>query len=193
MGFLSVLSFAHKQIAERLSPGDIAVDATIGTGADTLFLAKTAGPKGHVYGFDVQEHALTLTRQRLAQEAPERIAPVTLYLQSHAAMREALPEGVHGRVGAVMFNLGYLPAEEADKAVITTPDSTIEALEAGLSLLRRRGIMTAVLYPGHAGGDLEAQAVTAWATALPQSSAQAVIYRQLQRADAPYVIALEKK
>lgn len=45
MGFLSVLSFAHKQIEGRLAPGDIAVDATVGTGADTAFLAKAAGLK----------------------------------------------------------------------------------------------------------------------------------------------------
>ncbi|MGE7054665.1 SAM-dependent methyltransferase, partial [Paenibacillus glucanolyticus] len=38
MGFLSVLSFAHKLVAERLRQGDIALDATAGTGADTLYL-----------------------------------------------------------------------------------------------------------------------------------------------------------
>ena len=32
MGFLSVLSFAHKLVSERLRPGDIALDATAGTG-----------------------------------------------------------------------------------------------------------------------------------------------------------------
>ncbi|GJM70737.1 hypothetical protein HMSSN036_29530 [Paenibacillus macerans] len=37
MGFLSVLSMAHKLAGERLQPGDAAVDATAGTGADTLF------------------------------------------------------------------------------------------------------------------------------------------------------------
>lgn len=60
MGFLSVLSFAHKLIAERLPPGGRAIDATVGTGADTLFLAKAAGPRGGVYGFDIQPQALAL-------------------------------------------------------------------------------------------------------------------------------------
>lgn len=46
MGFLSVLSFAHKLTAERLAAGGRAIDATVGTGADTLFLAKAAGPRG---------------------------------------------------------------------------------------------------------------------------------------------------
>lgn len=60
MGFLSVLSFAHKLTAERLSTGGLAIDATVGTGADTLFLAKAAGPRGGVYGFDIQPQALAL-------------------------------------------------------------------------------------------------------------------------------------
>ncbi len=53
MGFMSVLSFAHKLISERLTLGDRAIDATVGTGADTLFLAKATGARGEVYGFDI--------------------------------------------------------------------------------------------------------------------------------------------
>lgn len=60
MGFMSVLSFAHKLTAERLAPGGRAIDATVGTGSDTLFLAKAAGPRGGVYGFDIQHAALAL-------------------------------------------------------------------------------------------------------------------------------------
>lgn len=65
MGFMSVLSFAHKLISERLTLGDRAIDATVGTGADTLFLAKTTGARGEVYGFDIQAAALNLAEERL--------------------------------------------------------------------------------------------------------------------------------
>lgn len=65
MGFMSVLSFAHKLISERLTLGDRAIDATVGTGADTLFLAKTTGARGEVYGFDIQAAALKLAEERL--------------------------------------------------------------------------------------------------------------------------------
>ncbi|MDR0267363.1 class I SAM-dependent methyltransferase [Paenibacillus sp.] len=193
MGFLSVLSFAHKQVSERLQPGDIAIDATVGTGADTVFLAKSVGPKGHVYSFDIQEQALVLAKERFAREPVDSLASISLFLASHSLMKENLPPEVQGRVGAIMFNLGYLPSQEADKQIITETDSTLSALEAALLLLRPKGIITAVLYPGHAGGEAEAQAVTAWASALPQDICQTVIYRQLQRSDAPYVIAIEKK
>ncbi|MFL0555360.1 tRNA (mnm(5)s(2)U34)-methyltransferase [Paenibacillus barengoltzii] len=193
MGFLSVLSFAHKLTGERLRLGDAAVDATAGTGADTLFLAKACGPKGRVFAFDIQPQALALTQARLDKESADTLADVTLLQASHADMAAVLPTDVHGRLGAVMFNLGYLPAEGADPALITQPDSTLPALAAALGLLRPRGILTAVLYPGHPGGDAEAAAVEAWAAALPASAGQAILYRQPQRPAAPYLIAIEKK
>ncbi|WP_136603989.1 class I SAM-dependent methyltransferase [Paenibacillus dokdonensis] len=193
MGFLSVLSFAHKQIEGRLQPGDSAIDATVGTGADTVFLAKLAGSKGHIYGFDIQEQALELAKERISREPADSLASVSLFLASHARMKESLPPESQGSIGAIMFNLGYLPSQEADKKIITETESTLRALDAALLLLRPKGIITSVLYPGHAGGETEADAVTAWASRLPQDHYQSVIYRQLQRSDSPYVIAIEKK
>lgn len=196
MGFMSVLSFAHKLTAERLLSGGRAIDATVGTGADTLVLSRAAGPRGEVYGFDIQPAALKLAEERLRlarEEAPAALSPVTLLRRSHAAMAQAVPPDWRGTVSAVMFNLGYLPAGDADKTIITEPESTLAALDAALALLRPGGIITAVLYPGHEGGDREAAAVEAWAAGLPRHQAQSIIYRQLQRASAPYVVAVEKK
>jgi len=193
MGFLSVLSYAHKLVADRLQLGDAAIDATAGTGADTLFLARACGRRGRVFAFDIQAEALRLTKARLDQESGDELAQVSLLHQSHAEMKEQLPESVHGRIGAVMFNLGYLPTEEADQSLITLPESTIAALETAVSLLRPRGIATVVLYPGHPGGDQEAKAVHAWAENLPSSIGQTILYRQIQRPHAPYLIAIEKK
>ncbi|AET59829.1 SAM-dependent methyltransferase [Paenibacillus terrae HPL-003] len=193
MGFLSVLSYAHQLVAARVQPGDTAIDATVGTGADTLFLAKAAGRRGRVYGFDIQQEALQLARRRLDEDESPSLAEVSLLLQGHEQMREAVPDKLHGKVAAVMFNLGYLPSEGADPSVITHTDSTLAALDAALYLLRPRGILTAVLYPGHAGGGEEAKAVLQWASTVPISSGQSIIYRQLQRAASPYVVAVEKK
>ncbi|MNO22310.1 hypothetical protein D3C76_120900 [compost metagenome] len=199
MGFPSVLSFAQKLINERLQPGDTAIDATAGTGADTLFLAKTCGRRGRVYAFDIQHEALHLTKARLdkeaAREAEHRvsIASVTLLERSHAEMEEALPAELKGRVGAIMFNLGYLPTEEANHSLITLTDCTIAALHSAIAMLRPRGIVTIVLYPGHPGGASEAEAVELWASSLQTSVGQAIVYRQLQKPEAPYLIAIEKK
>ncbi|GJM70738.1 hypothetical protein HMSSN036_29540 [Paenibacillus macerans] len=145
-----------------------------------------------MFAFDIQPQALNLTRERLDKGAPSSLAGVTLIERSHAEMGAALPAEVHGRLGAVMFNLGYLPAAGADPALITLPDSTIPALEAAVCLLRPRGILTAVLYPGHPGGETEAAAVEAWAASLSAADGQAIVYRQLQRPAAPYLVAVEK-
>ncbi|WP_106766640.1 class I SAM-dependent methyltransferase [Paenibacillus faecalis] len=193
MGFLSVLSFAHKLAAQRLQPGGIAIDATAGTGADTLFLAKTAGPRGRVFAFDIQKEALALTRQRLEKEPDETLAPISLHLGSHSLMKSTIPAEYHGKISVIMFNLGYLPTEQSDKQVITQTESTLTALEAALDLLLPGGVITVVLYPGHEGGSQEAAAVEAWASALPPRAAQAIMYRGIQRSDAPYLIALERK
>lgn len=191
LGFLSVLSHAHKLVAERMQRGESAIDATAGNGVDTLFLARLAGPKGAVHAFDVQREALTLTAARLAASA-EPLADVQLHLRSHAEMAEALPEPLHGKVAAIMFNLGYLPGQ--DQTVITRADSTVAALNAALRLLRRGGVVTIVLYTGHPGGDAEAAAVEAWAEALPQAAYQTMATRFLnQRRAAPYLIAVEKR
>ncbi|CAH0122024.1 MULTISPECIES: class I SAM-dependent methyltransferase [unclassified Paenibacillus] len=205
MGFLSVLSFAHKLVKERVRSGDAVVDATVGTGVDTLFLAQAAGETGTVYGFDIQPQALALAEERLRKALGERCriadgsgpeggrANVRLLLRSHAELAAALPAPLHGRIAAVMFNLGYLPAAFADTGVITLAETTLPALEGALAVLKPGGIATIVLYPGHEGGGAEADAVERWCAALPGTTAQAVIYRMLQKSDAPYMIALEKK
>ena len=191
MGFLSILSFAHGLVRERVRPGDIVIDATMGNGHDTLFLAGLVGDKGHVYAFDVQEAALASTRRRLdgAGIDAER---VTLYLRDHADMLSTLPGEAAGRVAAVMFNLGYLPG--GDHTVITRTDSTLRALDAAVGMLRSGGVVTVVVYPGHEGGAAEAAAVEEWARCLPQGEYQTLSYKFLNQRNAPpYVVAIEKR
>ena len=61
---LRPLQMAHAFLAEVVTKEDIVVDATMGNGHDTLFLAKLAK---QVYAFDIQEQAVEKTRQRLAE------------------------------------------------------------------------------------------------------------------------------
>lgn len=192
MGFLSVLSFAHELAAARVQPGDIAVDATAGNGVDTAYLARLVGPKGRVHAFDIQEAALEATAGRLRKELPGQEDRVSLHLASHDRMLELVPEEAHGRVAAVMFNLGYLPG--AAQEVITRPDTTLPALQSALELLRAGGVLTVAVYPGHDGGRAEADAVEAWAAALPTARYQAMCYRFLNAVNnPPYLIAIDKK
>jgi len=191
MGFPSVLTMAHRLAAERIRPGDAVIDATVGGGVDTEFLAKAVGPKGIVYGFDIQQAALEKARARLAAAAPE--TRLELFLASHHRMAELLPASLAGRVSAVMFNLGYLPGAEDARTIVTRPETTLEALDASLTFLRPGGVLTIVVYTGHEGGREEGEAVDEWARALPVSVGQAVLYRMIQRPGAPYLIAVERK
>lgn len=191
MGFLSILSFAHKLIEERVTPGETVIDATAGNGVDTVFLAKCVGSQGTVHAFDIQEQALLQTEQRLAKELPGNTS-VRLHLCSHSMLEQTLPETAKGKVGAVMFNLGYLPG--ADPGTITKPESTIPALQSALDMLRIGGILTIALYTGHDGGGHEAEAVHEWVGQLPPMQYQVLEYRFLNRQNnPPYLIAVEKR
>ena len=61
----TALHFSHQLLRECVQPGDIVVDATMGNGHDTLFLAELVGEKGQVHAFDIQQQALEQTTKRL--------------------------------------------------------------------------------------------------------------------------------
>lgn len=153
---------AQSAVREVLGTGEIAIDATAGNGHDTLFLARIVGATGTVWSCDLQETAIAATRKLLG---PEPVPQVRLCHQDHAGLAATLPASSRGRVGAVMFNLGYLPG--GDKSVTTSANSTRAALASLASFLRPGGVLTVVAYPGHAGGEIESGEVDTFAASLP--------------------------
>ncbi len=149
---------AQQAVGQVLRPGERAVDATVGNGHDTLFLARQVVPGGRVIGFDVQPRALATAQTRLAASGLQHI--VELQLCGHQQMRDRVPVDWPGRVGAVMFNLGYLPG--GDKQWVTRAEHTLPALDQALHLLRVGGLVSLLVYRGHPGAQPEADAVTAW-------------------------------
>mgnify|MGYP000075435497 FL=1 len=147
---------AHELVAGHVHAGDIVIDATMGNGHDTLFLAQLVGETGHVYAFDVQQQAIDQTRGRLDTHGAAK--QVTLIRGNHADMLGRLPAGIAGSVAAVIFNLGYLPG--GDKSVTTMAESTLLALDASLELIRSGGLISLLVYVGHAGGIEEHQVIT---------------------------------
>ena len=70
--FPSPIPMAHQLWKQVLSSGDIAIDATMGNGKDTLMLAKylTSLGGGTVLSFDIQEKALYNTEALLKEHLP---------------------------------------------------------------------------------------------------------------------------
>ncbi len=179
---LPLLKLAHRMLEEVIRPGDRVIDATLGNGHDALFLAKLVSPNGRIYGFDVQELAIESTRKRLmAAEIGESV------FELHGIGHERLDEFVKEPVKAVVFNLGYLPS--ADKSVITASDTTLQALEKAKDLIAVNGLLSVMCYPGHKGGDAEAEAVTSWFRDLENRSWNVIKHQKLNvSSDAPFLI-----
>lgn len=165
----------------------LVIDATVGNGHDTVFLARLVGAGGRVLGFDLQPAAIRATRQRLdAASLGDRVA---LYQECHGGMGERLPRAV----GAAIFNLGYLPGS-GDKGLVTRAETTLAALEAVVAKLGAGGLVVVVVYPGHPGGEEEARAVENWASRLGQDEFTAISYRNLNQVNAPpYLVAIERR
>lgn len=145
---------AQEAVRQVLRAGELAIDATAGNGHDTHFLARQVGAEGRVITFDIQPDAIEKTRRRLADAG---LTNVDLIHDDHSRMTDYVPAERRGQVGAVMMNLGYLPG--GDKRITTRGESTVQAITAGLELLRIHGLMTIMAYTGHEGGADEATVV----------------------------------
>jgi predicted methyltransferase len=184
-----ILPFARKLLKTAVKEGDIAVDATMGNGHDTVLLAELVGEEGHVYAFDIQSQALTTTQEQLQKHQLE--SRVTLFHQSHSELNQVIPVSSRKLTGAI-FNLGYLPG--GDKSIVTTSPSTISAVEQLLELMEPEGIIVLVIYHGHPEGALERDTLLEYVTGLDQQKAHVLQYKFMnQQNNPPFIIAIEKR
>jgi len=179
------LHMAKKFISSCIQEGDLAVDATAGNGHDTLFLASLVGDSGKVISFDVQKEALLRTQNLLKRE--NLLHRVELILDTH----EHIQDYVSYPVAAIMFNLGYLPG--SDHRIITKPEATVNAIKAGLAVLKPGGIITVVIYTGHEGGKEEQAAIFALCKTLNQKHYTALHYSIINQVNhPPSLLVIEK-
>ncbi len=178
--------WARAFIEANVKDGAKVIDATMGNGYDTVWLAKLVGETGKVYAFDVQPEAVENTRKRLEDE--NLLSRAALYLKGH----ENLGLTVRSMVDAVVFNLGWLPGFE--KSVRTKSSTTLSAVNQALSMLKPGGVMTICVYPGHKEGDEELTVLTDWAERLNEKQFDALIFRYANISKKPPVlIAITKR
>lgn len=178
-----ILVFAKEILLERLEKNGTFVDFTMGNGHDTLYFAQYCS-EGHVYAFDVQEMALENTKKLLDDNGG--FDNVTLIHDSH----HRVDQYVQGEIDAGIFNLGYLPG--SDKSVTTQCDTTMEALDKAVKMLKTGGVIVVVIYPGHSEGTREADMVEQFCAKLDKHTYNTYKYALLNKKNPPYIVAAEK-
>lgn len=185
-----ILPFAKKLLENAVTCGDVVVDATVGNGHDTLFLANLVGESGRVYGFDVQEEAIQTSMERLHQNGITN--QVTIFHAGHELLSSLIPVEHHGKISAAIFNLGYLPG--SDKSIVTKPETTISAIKQLLEIMGPEGVIILVIYHGHAEGAIERDALLRYCQEVDQKIAHVLQYRFMnQQNNPPFIVAIEKR
>lgn len=177
----SITALSHLLLSANITNLDVVIDATMGNGYDTAFLAQNSK---FVYAFDIQKSALDATKIKLDKL---RLTNVSLILDSHENIKDYVKD-----FKGVLYNLGYLP--HSDKKITTTSKTTINSLIKTLPLLRKSCFILLVVYPKHKEGYLESLALDELLATL-----DAKVYKILkislpfQDNRPPYIIFIQKE
>lgn len=177
---------AQHFIKQEFLDGGIAVDATAGNGNDSLFLSRLIGPTGTLYAFDIQRIALEATRDKLSDFKGR----LHLVLDSHHRMAEHISAENKGQVGAVMFNLGYLPGG-AHPPIVTRGHTTVLAVQAAAMVTKCGGFITIVAYK-HPAGREELELLNKELTLWPRNQFAILTSAVSSQSAEPTVICIRK-
>lgn len=184
-GIQDIQTIQRIYLRKIIRPGDTVVDATAGLGRDTVFLADCVGSRGMVYSFDIQEEALTATKDLLA--AHGLLSRTKLIQDSHTELGKYISGGVR----AVIFNLGYLPG--SSHIVTTKPETTIRAVRESIKLLVGKGIVCLTVYLRHDGGKIESEELIRFSSSLSRKDFSVLQGNYLNQGEfAPYWIIIQK-
>ena len=174
----SVSEIVHEAIKPHVTEGGLCIDAAAGNGNDTLYLAKLVGVEGQVIAFDIQEDAVANTEKRLQEQDMSERAKVVL--DSHVNMASYAKENT---VDCIVFNLGYLPG--GDHKMATQANSSIEAMNVALKLLKKKGLLSVTIYSGGDSGFEEKDAVLSWLRQLDQRKYLVLVTEYYNRQNNP--------
>ncbi len=173
-----ITEWCHFMIRSQAVEGGTYIDGTMGNGHDTLLLCELAGKKGSVWAFDVQEQALRNTKALLAEHGYD--GRVQLIQDGHENMDHYLePESAD----VVCFNFGYLPG--GDHQIATRPETSLAAVQKGLKILKRGGMMSLCLYSGGETGFEEKEKLLACLKELPSGKYTVIVNEYYNRRNCP--------
>lgn len=183
----NVTDISKIYLEKVINQGDIVVDATMGNGYDTKYLAEAVGDTGMVYAFDIQESAIDSTKQLLDKNG--LYGNAKLILDGHENILNHID--ALDKVSCVIFNLGYLP--KGDHSLVTKPETTLKAMEGSLKLIKPNGVVCIAIYTGHDGGEEEQSAVFEFAKNLSQSKFSVLETKFVNQVNSPpQLIMIEK-
>lgn len=181
-----ITEWCHHFIKEQVHPGDFCIDATMGNGHDTMLLCQLVGEKGQVLAFDIQKLACEKTKKRLQETGlPNNYR---LILDSHSHMNQYANAN---SVDCIIFNFGYLPG--GDHSLATKASTSITAIQQGLTLLKKGGLMSLCIYSGGDSGFEERDVLLSYLKELDSKKYLVILSSYYNRPKNPPIPVLIRK
>ena len=176
----NALKLSHEYIKSHINEDDIAVDATMGRGRDTLLLCTLAK---EVYSFDIQQEALDSTRALLSENG---INNAHLILDSHHNLKNYVQNAK-----GVVFNFGFLPG--GDHTIYSHGETSIKAISAALDIIPDDGFVSICSYYGGDTGFEERDSLLEYLSSLDSKKYTVMLHSFYNRPNCPPIfIAIEK-
>lgn len=175
-----ITEIAQQMLIPCLHEDSIVADFTLGNGYDCEFLISHS-PK-YIYAFEIQKTVIENTKKRL----DDKHKNVQFICDGH----ENLLRYIEEKIDAGIFNFGYCPT--GDKKITTKLITSRKAVEDALSILKLRGRLVLVLYPGHPQGKEEADYFSSYVKQLDTSLYEVCKISIENRIHCPFILCIEK-
>lgn len=176
------MEITHEILKRYVKEGDFCIDATVGNGHDTVFLAKLCGESGKVLGFDIQPQAVENTLTALKNAGLEQRAEIIQ--ASHTEIsRYAKPESA----AAAVFNFGWLPG--GDHNIFTKSETSLEAIKQALCAVKPGGIVCLAVYYGKQCGYTERDDILSLLKSLDSAEYTVILMQFYNRINNPSIPA----
>ncbi|MGN1132930.1 MAG: tRNA (mnm(5)s(2)U34)-methyltransferase [Oscillospiraceae bacterium] len=175
---IKITDWCHKIIKSMAEPDGIYIDATMGNGNDTLFLCELAGEIGKVTAFDIQKTAFENTEKLLKKN--NMFERAKLIMDGHENIDKYFAEN---SADVICFNFGYLPG--GDHSIATRADTSLQAINKSLNILKPGGIMSLCVYSGGDTGFEEKNAILSLMELLPSDKFTVILNTYYNRKNNP--------